>query len=85
MHYALYLNCKFKNNLYAFVSFVTITKHYPYLDIDGGWSSWNEALSEWNGNKCNIRTRNCTNPKPCGNGQFCLGEGIDISHCPSKV
>ena len=56
-----------------------------FIDIDGGWSSWNETFdAEKN---CTIIERFCNNPEPSGNGQDCLGESVDSdnSECPSSI
>ena len=46
-----------------------------FLDIDGGWSSWEEIVDT--DKKCTNRVRECNNPTKCGGGQYCLGEHID--------
>ena len=55
-----------------------------FIDIDGGWSSWNETYDSEN--NCTRRERVCNNPEPSGNGQYCLGEAVDSdSDCPSSI
>jgi hypothetical protein len=33
------------------------------------------------GEKCQCRTRSCTQPKPQFNGKFCQGNHIEINQC----
>ena len=55
------------------------------IDIDGGWSTWNDIFDEEK--NCTIIKRVCNNPEPSGNGQICFGESVDSdnSDCPSRI
>ena len=71
---------------------VTYSKYnYSFISVDGGWSEWRE----WSSCDVNCGTgkrsqlRDCTNPFPLNDGEYCKGsdekiEPCDKGPCPSK-
>ncbi|CAF0766279.1 unnamed protein product [Rotaria sordida] len=53
------------------------------ITIDGGWTPWSSwfICQQETGEKCQCRTRSCTQPKPQFDGKFCQGNHIEISQC----
>ena len=51
--------------------------------VDGGWSPWSSwfICEQQTGEKCQCRTRSCTQPKPQFNGKICPGNALEIFHC----
>ncbi|CAF3442509.1 unnamed protein product [Rotaria sp. Silwood1] len=53
------------------------------ITIDGGWTPWSSwfMCQQETGEKCQCRTRSCTQPKPQFDGKSCQGNHIEISQC----
>ncbi|CAF0757959.1 unnamed protein product [Rotaria sordida] len=53
------------------------------ITIDGDWTPWSSwfICQQETGEKCQCRTRSCTQPKPQFDGKFCQGNHIEISQC----
>ncbi|XP_065181829.1 A disintegrin and metalloproteinase with thrombospondin motifs 6-like [Sycon ciliatum] len=51
--------------------------------VDGGWNDWSEwgACSLTCGRGIRKRDRQCTNPEPVNNGQYCIGERAQYRFC----
>ncbi|CAF3351512.1 unnamed protein product [Rotaria sp. Silwood1] len=51
--------------------------------IDGGWSSWSSwfICEQVTGEKCQCRTRTCTQPIPQFGGRLCQGLNVEINRC----
>ena len=55
--------------------------------VDGGWSSWSTwfICEQETGEKCQCRTRTCTQPEPQFDGKLCQGNHIEINRCEGKT
>jgi hypothetical protein len=55
--------------------------------VDGGWTSWSSwfTCEQQTGEKCQCRTRTCTQPIPQYNGRLCQGSNIEITRCEGKI
>ncbi|CAF1551949.1 unnamed protein product [Adineta ricciae] len=68
-------------------SLVTSSENFkcPNLDIisNGGWTSWSNwfACEQETGEKCQCRTRTCTQAKGRLNATLCQGQRIEMSQC----
>ncbi|CAF1259554.1 unnamed protein product [Rotaria magnacalcarata] len=51
--------------------------------IDGGWASWSSwfTCEQVTGEKCQCRTRTCTQPTPQFGGRLCQGSNVEITRC----
>ncbi|CAF3565382.1 unnamed protein product [Adineta steineri] len=51
--------------------------------IDGGWTSWSSSFTceQVTGEKCQCRTRTCTQPIPQFGGRLCHGSNVEIEKC----
>lgn len=77
--------CFFLILCYAFNELIRIL-FLSQISVDGGWSSWSSwfvCLQE-TGERCQCRTRSCTQPEPQHNGTYCQGSHIEISRCEGK-
>ena len=54
--------------------------------VDGGWTSWSSwfTCEQLTGEKCQCRTRTCTQPTPRFNGRTCQGATIEITQCQGR-
>ncbi|KAL4231142.1 Thrombospondin type 1 repeat-containing protein [Mactra antiquata] len=52
-------------------------------DVDGNWGSWASWIpcTKTCGGGITMRTRECNNPEPSGNGQFCEGVSFEAGTC----
>ena len=92
---SIYVEARFKNsnNSVIIVFHISILSQIRYLldlctfigraIIDGKWTSW----SSWSqcSKTCNIgehiRSRDCTNPPPENNGEYCVGPNSEKEYC----
>ena len=85
-----------KLNGHAFSTLVCPSKHYcalfqvsnvfftrVFVAVDGGWSSWQEAIActATCGGGTRYLTRRCNNPTPANGGRDCEGETIKADIC----
>ncbi|CAF2496701.1 unnamed protein product [Rotaria sp. Silwood2] len=51
--------------------------------LDGGWTSWSSwfICEQVTGEKCQCRTRTCTQPTPQFGGRLCQGPNVEITRC----
>lgn len=56
---------------------------FLFCQVNGGWSSWSSwfTCEQTTGEKCQCRTRTCSQPIPQNNGQLCQGSNIEITRC----
>ena len=54
--------------------------------VDGGWTSWSSwfTCEQVTGEKCQCRTRTCTQPTPRFNGRSCQGSNVEITRCEGR-
>jgi hypothetical protein len=62
-----------KSNLKDFV-------RIKFYLVDGGWSPWSICEQD-TAEKCQCRTRSCTQPEARLDGKLCQGNHIEISRC----
>ena len=62
-----------------------INKEY-YSVADGSWTEWTTwgECSKSCGSGVQVRTRDCSNPPPSGNGKNCAGEASEERDCNTK-
>ncbi|CAF4416781.1 unnamed protein product, partial [Rotaria sp. Silwood2] len=78
-----YQRCNFSRISSWKISRQLLTCPILNVTIDGGWTSWSSwfMCQQETGEKCQCRTRSCTQPKPQFDGEFCQGNYIEISQC----
>ncbi|CAF4315487.1 unnamed protein product, partial [Rotaria sp. Silwood2] len=78
-----YQRCNFSRISSWKISRQLLTCPILNVTIDGGWTSWSSwfMCQQETGEKCQCRTRSCTQPKPQFDGEFCQGNHIEISQC----
>lgn len=55
--------------------------------VDGGWTSWSSwfVCEQLTGEKCQCRTRTCTQPSPQHGGKLCQGSNVEITRCEGYI
>ena len=80
------LTCPILNTTSMCLSMKNFSLEFIY-SVDGGWTSWSSwfTCEQVTGEKCQCRTRTCTQPTPQYNGRLCQGSNVEITRCEGKI